>query len=124
MKQYQELNKSFINGEWVDGKENTTVDMVNPYNNDILAQVNIASLDQVNEAFETAKKAQKSWRNDAAHRKEVMTNVLEYFKENKETIMEILTLESESTQVKANLEFDLTVGLMAESIKMVDEIIR
>lgn len=122
MNQYQELNKSFINGAWVDGKENTTVDMVNPYNDDILAKVNIASLDQVNKAFEVAKKAQKSWENDAIHRKEVMTNVVKYFKENKKEIMELLTLESGSTQVKANLEFDLTIGIMEESIKMVDEI--
>lgn len=42
MNQYQQLNKSFINGKWVDGTENTTIDMHNPYNMDVLAKVNIA----------------------------------------------------------------------------------
>ncbi|MEC2160775.1 aldehyde dehydrogenase family protein [Virgibacillus halodenitrificans] len=122
MNQYQELNKSYINGVWVDGQESTQQNMVNPYNNDVLAKVNIASFDQLNEAFEGAKEAQSSWGQDADLRKKVMTNALSYFKENKEALMEMLTLESGSTQVKANLELDLTIGLMEESIKMVDEI--
>ncbi|MYL56995.1 aldehyde dehydrogenase family protein [Virgibacillus halodenitrificans] len=122
MNQYQELNKSYINGVWVDGQESTQQNMVNPYNNDLLAKVNIASFDQLNEAFEGAKEAQSSWGQDADLRKKVMTNALSYFKENKEALMEMLTLESGSTQVKANLELDLTIGLMEESIKMVDEI--
>ncbi|WHX28007.1 aldehyde dehydrogenase family protein [Virgibacillus halodenitrificans] len=122
MNQYQELNKSYINGVWVDGEESTQQNMVNPYNNDVLAKVNIASFDQLNEAFEGAKEAQSSWGQDAELRKKVMTNALSYFKENKEALIEMLTLESGSTQVKANLELDLTIGLMEESIKMVDEI--
>ncbi|APC47788.1 aldehyde dehydrogenase [Virgibacillus halodenitrificans] len=122
MNQYQELNKSYINGVWVDGQESTQQNMVNPYNNDVLAKVNIASFDQLNEAFEGAKEAQSSWGQDAELRKKVMTNALSYFKENKEALIEMLTLESGSTQVKANLELDLTIGLMEESIKMVDEI--
>lgn len=122
MNQYQELNKSYINGVWVDGQESTQQNMVNPYNNDVLAKVNIASFDQLNEAFEGAKEAQSSWGQDADLRKKVMTNALSYFKENKEALIEMLTLESGSTQVKANLELDLTIGLMEESIKMVDEI--
>lgn len=122
MNQYQELNKSYINGVWVDGQDSTQQNMVNPYNNDVLAKVNIASFDQLNEAFEGAKEAQSSWGQDADLRKKVMTKALSYFKENQEALMEMLTLESGSTQVKANLELDLTIGLMEESIKMVDEI--
>ncbi|MCJ0930645.1 aldehyde dehydrogenase family protein [Virgibacillus halodenitrificans] len=122
MNQYQELNKSYINGVWVDGQDSTQQNMVNPYNNDVLAKVNIASFDQLNEAFEGAKEAQSSWGQDADLRKKVMTNALSYFKENKKALMEMLTLESGSTQVKANLELDLTIGSMEESIKMVDEI--
>ncbi len=59
MNQYQHFNKSFINGNWVEGKENKTSDMVNPYDNDVLATVSLASLEQVNEAFLSAKQAQK-----------------------------------------------------------------
>jgi len=122
MNQYQELNKSFINGEWVDGNENTTIDMHNPYNQDVLAKVNIASLDQVNEAFDGAKSAQTAWGKDAALRKKVITKAINYFKDHKEDVMEILTLESGSTAVKANLELSLTIGVMETALTMVDKI--
>src|SRR5690625_6031778 len=55
-------------------------------------------------------------------RKSIMTKAIQYFEDNKNDILEILTLESGSTAVKANLEFDLTTGLMEESLKMVDKV--
>ncbi|UJL45337.1 aldehyde dehydrogenase family protein [Virgibacillus sp. NKC19-16] len=122
MNQYQKFNQNYINGNWVDGTENKTVEMQNPYNNEVLAQVSIASLDQINEAFDGAKNAQTNWGKDAALRQEVMENAVDYFKENKEDILEILTLESGSTAVKANLEFDLTIGLMEEASTMVNKV--
>ncbi|QKY70767.1 aldehyde dehydrogenase family protein [Lentibacillus sp. CBA3610] len=122
MNQYQQLNKSFINGKWVDGTEDTTIEMHNPYNMDVLAKVRIASLDQVNEAFYGAREAQTAWGKNAALRKKVMEKAIQYFKNHKADIMEILTLESGSTTVKANLEFDLTTGVMEEALTMVDKI--
>lgn len=122
MNKYLNLNKSFINGIWVDGKENKSVGLTNPYNDDILATTHLASLDQINEAFAGAKAAQKMWGKDAAKRKQVMTSALEYFQDNQTEISELLTLESGSTQVKAKLEVDLTIGIMTEAIEMVDEI--
>lgn len=122
MNQFQQLNKSFINGEWIDGDENTTVDIHNPYNKDVLATIHIASLNQVNEAFVVAKQAQTSWGKDAKLRKKVLTKALNYFKDNKEAIVEILTLESGSTAVKAELEFSLTTGIMESALTMVDKV--
>ena len=111
MNKYLNLNKSFINGQWVNGDEGEAVDLVNPYNDDILAKVELASINQVNEAFSGARNVQKSWGQDSENRKIVMKQATEYFKNNKETIMELLTLESGSTQVKAGLELDLTIGI-------------
>lgn len=122
MNHYQNLNKSYIDGEWVIGQEEKTVDMINPYNNDILAKTNLASLEQVNKAFEGAQEAQKSWGKDENLRHEVLTKAVNYFKENKEDILEILTLESGSTNVKAKLEFNLTVGIMEEALSMTNKI--
>ncbi len=51
-----------------------------------------------------------------------MTKAINYFKDHKDDIMEILTLESGSTAVKANLEFDLTVGIMEESLSMITQV--
>src|SRR5690625_2996927 len=122
MNKYLNLNKSFINGEWVNGDEGKSVDLVNPYNDDVLAKVELASINQVNEAFTGARNVQKSWGYDSENRKAVMKQAVEYFKNNKEAIMELLTLESGSTQVKAGLELDLTIGIMEEAVDLVDKI--
>ncbi|WP_100012712.1 aldehyde dehydrogenase family protein [Lentibacillus sediminis] len=122
MNQYQKLNQSYINGKWIDGAEDTVIELHNPYNMDVLANVKIASLEQVNEAFNGSKEAQKDWGKNAALRKKVMTNAIKYFKDHKDDIMEILTLESGSTAIKANLEFDLTAGVMEEALTLVDHI--
>lgn len=122
MNKFLSLNKSFINGSWVEGNEGKSVDMLNPYNDESLAKVELASLDQINEAFSGAKDAQKTWGKDSVNRKKVMVSALNYFKENKDAITELLTLESGSTQVKAKLEIDLTMGIMAEAIDMVDKV--
>ena len=122
MNKYLNLNKSFINGKWTTGDEGKTLDMTNPYNNESLAKVELASLAQVNEAFKGAKDAQKTWGNDFKNRKQVMTQAVEYFKENKEAISELLTVESGSTQVKSKLELNLTIGIMEEAIDMVDKV--
>lgn len=122
MNQYRKLNKSFINGKWVNGTEDKTVDIHNPYNKDVLASVQVASLEQVNEAFEHAKSAQTIWGKNADLRKEVLTNAIRYFNENKEDIIEILTLESGSTAVKSDLEYNLTLGVMEAALTMVDKV--
>src|SRR5690625_6928978 len=88
MNKYLNLNKSFINGEWVDGNEGKSVDLVNPYNDDVVAKVELASINQVNEAFTGARNVQKSWGHDSENRKAVMKQAVEYFKNNKEAIME------------------------------------
>jgi len=122
MNPFQQLNKSYINGKWVEGAEGKTVDIHNPYNEKVLASVKIASLDQVNEAFEGAKTNLKSWGKDADLRRKVLINAINYFKDNKENIMEMLTLESGSTAVKGHLELDLTIGIMETSLTMVDKV--
>lgn len=122
MNQYQKLNQSYINGKWVDGNEDATVDIHNPYNEEVLASVEIASLDQVNEAFVGAHKARYDWGKDNLLRKNVLTNAINYFKDNQADIMEILALESGSTSVKTHLEYNLTIGIMETSLTMVDKI--
>src|SRR5690625_1105059 len=122
MNKYLNLNKSFINGEWVNGDEGKSVDLVNPYNDDVLAKVELASINQVNEAFTGARNVQKSWGHDSENRKAVMKQAVEYFKNNKEAIMELLTLESDNKQVKGKLELELTIDIMEEAVDLVDKI--
>lgn len=122
MNPFIDYNKSFIDGQWVDGEEERVVEIVNPYDNEILTEVKLASLRQLDQAFQGAKKAQKAWGNDPELRRRVMERVLENFKENKEDILDILVLESGSTLAKVHVEFDLTLGALEAALTMVDKV--
>ena len=47
VEQFLQLNKSYINGQWVDGQGSEVVTISNPYNNETLTEVRIASKKQV-----------------------------------------------------------------------------
>lgn len=122
MNQYQKLNQNYINGKWVNGTHDSTIDIINPFDDDVLAKVSPASEDQAAEAFNSAQKAQSAWGKDPERRTAVIQKAIDYFKEHKAEIKDILTLDSGSTEVKAELEANLTIGLMEESLTIVDSI--
>lgn len=122
MNQYLKLNKSFINGQWVEGETSKIFVISDKYTNEVLTEVKIASKAQVEEAYIGAKKAQISWAKDNNFRREVIEKTIKYFVDNKESIMELLIAESGSTVVKCEIEFGSTVGVLSEALKMVDKI--
>ena len=48
------LNKSFINGNWVEGNDKT-YQVLNPYDNSVLSEVKLADKTQTESAIEAAK---------------------------------------------------------------------
>lgn len=122
MKKFLSLNRSYINGEWIQGDTSKVFIILNKYNDEVLAEVNIASKKQVEEAFKGAKKAQKTWGKDNNLRKEVIEKAIKYFNDNKEEIIQLLIAESGSTVIKSELEFLSTVAVLNESLSMVDKI--
>ena len=54
MSNYTKLNKSYINGQWVDGQSDQAFDITNPYDEEVLATVKLCTLPQVEEAFDIA----------------------------------------------------------------------
>ena len=122
MKKFLSLNRSYINGEWIQGDTSKVFIILNKYNDEVLAEVNIASKKQVEEAFKGAKKAQKAWGKDNNFRKDVIEKAIKYFNDNKEEIIQLLIAESGSTVIKSELEFSSTVAVLNESLSMVDKI--
>ena len=122
MNQYLKLNKSFINGQWIEGETSRIFVISDKYTNEVLTEVKIASKAQVEEAYIGAKKAQISWAKDNNFRKEVIEKTIKYFLDNKDSIMELLIAESGSTVIKSEIEFGSTIGVLSEALKMVDKI--
>ncbi|MBU8878403.1 aldehyde dehydrogenase family protein [Bacillus sp. FJAT-29790] len=90
MKQY--LN--FINGEWSQSSSGKFVPIVNPANGQILGEVTQSTVEDVDNAVQAAKIAQKSWRLvPAPERAELLYKVAFLLKERKEEIAQLLTSE-------------------------------
>ncbi|KIL35790.1 aldehyde dehydrogenase [Cohnella kolymensis] len=120
---FESANKSYLNGVWTEGNSGRTYEILNPYDQSVVTSVRLASLEQVRESFEIAKKAQKEWaRSTAEQRKEVLHKAAEYLKENRESIVDLVVRETGGSQLKANVEVHLTLELLEEALHYADEI--
>jgi aldehyde dehydrogenase (NAD+) len=123
MQRLSDLNKSYINGQWVEGQSERTYNITDPYDNSVITNVRLATLEQVKETFEVAKKAQKEWaKSTPEQRRNVLRKVAEYLEANKEEIMGLITRESGGTIVKAHVELAITLDELQEAQKMVGEV--
>jgi aldehyde dehydrogenase (NAD+) len=62
MERYEEYNKSFLDGELVEGETGRTFADQNPYDQSSITTFSLASVNELRKAFETGKEAQKEWR--------------------------------------------------------------
>lgn len=125
MERFEELNKSYINGTWTEGKGDQNFDIVNPYDHSVITTVRIATREQLNEAFEIAVKAQKEWgKSSAGERKEVLRKAADFMRTNRDSIIDMIIRETGGSLIKANVELDLSIELIEESIVMADELFK
>ncbi|MEL4024256.1 aldehyde dehydrogenase family protein [Lysinibacillus endophyticus] len=116
------LTKSFINGQWVEGESDRKYNDLNPYDNSVIATIPIATKDQLEDAFKAAKSAKKEWAANTKLREEVLTNFIQYLKDNQDEIVNTLVLETGSSILKSQVELQLTIGLLEETLKIVDSL--
>ncbi|WP_423802399.1 aldehyde dehydrogenase family protein [Neobacillus sp. SAB-20_R2A] len=123
MERFEGFNKSFIDGKWTEGKTGQTFDNKNPYDQSVINTFSLASLDQLKGAFETAKEAQKSWgQTTPEERREILQKVAEYLENNRESIVDIISRETGGSNLKANVELDLTLQYLVASFDLVDKV--
>ncbi|MFT5608605.1 MAG: acyl-CoA reductase-like NAD-dependent aldehyde dehydrogenase [Neolewinella sp.] len=95
--------KMLIDGELVDSS--LRMDVVNPANESIVANIPIASPDDVNRAVAGAKKAFEDWKSTSLEeRRKCLTKLVSILDENSEELAEILTLEQGKTLADARNE--------------------
>src|SRR5699024_8623426 len=84
---------NFINGEWLNVNESAPV--INPATGERVVEVPLSTKENVDEAVETAEKAQKEWALvPAPQRAEVLFQVGNIMKERKEKLGNLLTMEN------------------------------
>lgn len=123
MTRFEELNKSFINGQWISGDSGASFNITNPYDDSLITRVELASLQQVKEAFELAHEAQKSWgQTSADERKAILKRAAQYLADHRDEIVDVIVRETGGTILKANVEHHLTMEFLEAAINMADEI--
>lgn len=115
-KVFKEVNKQFINGTWKTGNSKNKAAIVDPYDNSVLAEVVLASKEDVDEAYYAAKDAQEQWAQTPKEEKvRVIEKAINILEENKAEVVDMLIRESGSSTLKATIEVQAALGIMNES---------
>src|SRR5699024_8919179 len=89
----KEVLMNHINGQWVKPEE--TRDVINPANGEVVVKVPLSTKEDVDQAVQAAKQAQKKWALEPApQRAEILYEVGRIMKERKEHLSKLLTLEN------------------------------
>ena len=110
MKEY----KLFINGQDKASSNGKIVDDINPSNGEVFARVHMASVEDIEDAIQSAYVAQKSWAATPPRQKEkVLLKAADIFEERADEIKTILMQESGSVFGKCMFE----IGMVADILR-------
>jgi acyl-CoA reductase-like NAD-dependent aldehyde dehydrogenase len=113
---FADINKQFINGEWVEGSTDRKKSITNPFDGSILEEVVLADKSDIDLAYEAAKEAQKNWRHLPDEEKiQVFENAIKIIEENKDELIDIIIKDTGGSFLKANLEINTIIGVLKEA---------
>ncbi|MFC0525890.1 betaine-aldehyde dehydrogenase [Pontibacillus salicampi] len=90
----------FINGEWIDAKHGETRDIINPFNQDVIANVAEGTKEDVIEAIQVARQTfdEGDWRKSTGlERGKLVVRIAELIERDKEELAELETLDTGKT---------------------------
>ena len=108
--------KQFIAGEWREGRSEKTLPDTNPFTGEELLSLPLASIEDLNDAYKSAREAQHEWAaTPPAERRRILERAAEILDERRDEIAAWLAAESGSTVVKASIEIDSAIGITREA---------
>ncbi|MFD7998691.1 aldehyde dehydrogenase family protein [Streptomyces mirabilis] len=116
---FTDLAQQYIDGEWRQGTGSWDIIDFNPYNGEKLASITIATVDEVDEAYLAAQRAQKEWAATNPYaRRAVFEKTLRIIEEREAEITEVIIAELGGTHLKAGFELHLAKEFLRESIQL------
>lgn len=113
MNTYDQMDLNYIDGEWREGRSDIVIESIDPYTEESYIKVQAASLDDLDDAYESAKRHQKEWaETNPFQRAAVIKKAIGIMEDRKEEIVDILIKDAGSTAAKAELELDITLSVM------------
>ncbi|MCK6073945.1 aldehyde dehydrogenase family protein [Paenibacillus silvae] len=108
--------KQYISGKWVDGTGEKMLENINPYTDEVIAVWRSSSKEDIDRAYQSAKKSAVEWKAALPSVKEgVLRKMSSLMDERKEEIIRLLITESGSTRIKAEAEFAAAKRVVDES---------
>ncbi|WP_405830545.1 aldehyde dehydrogenase family protein [Streptomyces sp. NBC_01176] len=116
---FTDLARQYIGGEWRPGTGSWDIIDFNPYDGEKLASITIATVDEVDEAYRAAERAQKQWASVNPYaRRAVFEKALRLVEEREAEITEMIIAELGGTHLKAGFELHLAKEFLRESIQL------
>ncbi|GGE27520.1 betaine aldehyde dehydrogenase [Marinithermofilum abyssi] len=109
-----ETKRMFIDGEWVEAQSGETREIINPYNQEVIAVVPEAGRDDAKRAIQAARKAfdEGLWPDmPATERGQKLYQVAELIEKNKEELARLETLDTGKTLVESQADMDDIAGV-------------
>ncbi|WP_327676294.1 aldehyde dehydrogenase family protein [Kitasatospora sp. NBC_00458] len=119
MSYLSELALQYIDGEWRTGSGSWDIVDVDPFTGDKIATITVATVDEVDQAYRAAERAQKEWAATNPYaRRLVFERALRIVEEREQEITEAIMTELGGTALKAGFELALTKDMLRESMQL------
>ncbi|MFJ9567274.1 aldehyde dehydrogenase family protein [Streptomyces fuscichromogenes] len=115
---FTDLAQQYIDGEWRPGTGSWDIIDFNPYDGEKLASITIAAVEEIDQAYRAAARAQKQWAATNPYaRRAVFERALRLIEERDAEITEAIIAELGGTRLKAAFELHLAKEFLRESIQ-------
>ncbi|WP_214844538.1 aldehyde dehydrogenase family protein [Exiguobacterium sp. s150] len=113
---HTDFTKMYIDGQWVEGSSDKSIDNTNPFTDETLFSIRSADESDLDKAYAVAKEAQTEWATMLPqNRRALIEKFAEVTLEHKDDIIEWLIKESGSTRIKAEGEFLASMAIIKEA---------
>ncbi|MDB1086631.1 aldehyde dehydrogenase family protein [Streptomyces sp. ACA25] len=117
MLSFADLAQQYIDGEWRSGSGSWDIIDFNPYNGDKLAAVTVATVDEVDQAYRAAERAQPAWAETNPYaRRQVIERMIKLVEEHEAEIADLIMAELGGTRLKAGFELMLVKEMLREAM--------
>ncbi|ELS55237.1 aldehyde dehydrogenase family protein [Streptomyces viridochromogenes] len=116
---FTDLAQQYIDGEWRPGTGSWDIIDFNPYDGEKLASITIATVDEVDQAYQAAARAQQQWATTNPYaRRAVFEKALRLIEDREQEIAEAIIAELGGTGLKAAFELHLAKEFLREAIHL------
>lgn len=119
MSYFTDLALQCIDGEWRPGTGSWDIIDFNPYNGEKLASITVATVDEVDQAYHAAEKAQREWAATNPYaRRRVFERAIRVIEERETEITEAIIAELGGTRLKAAFEIHMVKEFFREALQL------